>query len=187
MPRPARSAADLRQVSNFAHAFNEDGHTFIPRSAAALLSTPHTASVRRRTTRTEVTQQKLKPADYTTQVARPRTFAHYVMNLPSTAIDFLPDYIGLYAGHEELFAPHTQTKLPMVHCYCFGPKYDEGDDDGVRAKQAVCEEVSSRIGFELKLDSPDTEIWDVRDVAPNKRQYCASFRLPPEVAFRKMG
>ena len=29
----------------------------------------------------------------------------------------------------------------------------------------------------------ETEVWDVRDVAPNKRQYCASFRIPRSVAF----
>lgn len=173
------------QVTGFAHAFREDGHTFIPRSAAALLHTRYTASIQRKLTRTEITENKLKPADYTTHIAQPRTFAHYVMNLPSTAIDFLPDYIGLYAGHEALFVPNTSVRLPMIHCYCFGPKYDEGDDDGVKARQAVCEEVSRRIGSQITLETTDTEIWDVRDVAPNKRQFCASFRLPPDVAFRK--
>jgi len=107
------------------------------------------------------------------------------MNLPSTAPDFLPDFAGLYSGHEELFTPHTETKLPMIHCYCFGPKDEEGDPQGVVARKYVCELISNKLGAEVKLEDPDTNIWDVRDVAPNKRQFCASFRLPAEVVFRK--
>ena len=33
----------------------------------------------------------------------------------------------------------------------------------------------------------DVEIWNVRDVAPKKTMFCASFRLPREVAFREVG
>jgi tRNA (guanine37-N1)-methyltransferase len=76
--------------------------------------------------------------------------------------------------------------LPIVHCYCFGPKNDLNDDPESKvAKQIICKELSEKIGFEITPETKDVEIFDVRDVAPKKRQYCASFRLPAEVAFRK--
>jgi len=111
------------------------------------------------------------------------------MNLPSTAIDFIPDFIGLYADHESLFAPHTTTKLPMVHCYCFAPKAEDDDPEGVKPREEICRELSQKLAYEVKMDDAEMEIGirNVRDVAPKKRQYCASFRLPREVAFRKRG
>lgn len=33
------------------------------------------------------------------------------------------------------------------------------------------------------LDSSSIEFYSVRDVAPNKQMYCASFRVPKEIAF----
>lgn len=126
------------------------------------------------------------PPQTTHRTPQPKTFSHYVMNLPSTATDFLPAFTGLYAGHESLFAPHTPTPLPLIHCYCFGPKDEEGDPEGLAARAYVCALVSGKLGAEVQLEHADTRIWDVRDVAPKKRQFCASFRLPGEVAFRRV-
>lgn len=105
------------------------------------------------------------------------------MNLPSTAIDFLPDFVGIYAGHEDLFEKgQGENRLPMIHCYCFGAKAETKDED-IKVQQDVCERISAKLGCAVLLDDADTTIWDVRDVAPKKRQFCASFRLPPEAAF----
>ena len=116
---------------------------------------------------------------------RPRTFAHYVLNLPASALTFLPSFIGLYAGHEDYFGPFTATKLPLIHAYCFNTKSDDNEE----AEIGICEEISQQLGFNMSPGHVEREgkvsIWDVRDVAPKKRMFCASFRLPAEVAFRE--
>ena len=113
-------------------------------------------------------------------MVQPKTFHHYVMNLPASAITFLDAFIGLYKGHEDLFSPHTSTQLPMIHVYCFSTKSDDNKAERVK----ICNEISGCIGFAIQPNDEELEIWDVRDVAPQKRMFCASFRLPPEVAFR---
>ena len=113
-------------------------------------------------------------------IRQPKTFHHYVMNLPATATTFLPAFIGLYKGHEHLFSPNTGVKLPLIHVYCFSTK----SDDNRREKMKICNEISEQIGYTINPEDEDVEIWDVRDVAPQKRMFCATFRLPAEVAYR---
>ena len=102
------------------------------------------------------------------------------MNLPASAITFLPNFIGLYHGLEKLFIPHTDTKLPMIHVHCFSTK----SDDNKAEEEKICKEISEHLGCEMKPGDEEVTIWDVRDVAPQKRMFCASFRLPESVAFR---
>ena len=101
------------------------------------------------------------------------------MNLPATATTFLDAFIGLYQSQEKLFTPYTDTKLPMIHVYCFSSKGDQNE-----AEIRICKEISQRIKYEITPLDEELVIWDVRDVAPEKRMFCASFRLLPEVAFR---
>ena len=128
-----------------------------------------------------------KPASPVKPIATltsPKTFNHYILNLPASAITFLPFFIGLYAGREELFQPNTDAKMPILHVHCFSTKSDDNREEEIK----ICKEVSKQIGYEMKPGAIETEggvqVWDVRDVAPLKRMFCASFRLPGEVAFR---
>ena len=102
------------------------------------------------------------------------------MNLPATATTFLDAFVGLYHGYEGLFTPNTSIKLPMIHVHCFSTKSDDNKEEKIK----ICKEITERIGHEITPETPEVEIWDVRDVAPQKRMFCASFRLPPSVAFR---
>ncbi len=113
----------------------------------------------------------------------PMTFAHFVMNLPASAVSFLPHFRGVYGGLEALFAPHTATRLPMVHVYCFMPDAE----DGAQMKGQMCRRVSEQLQCEITPRTAETTIWDVRDVSRRKSMYCVSFRLPAEVAFASAG
>ena len=103
-----------------------------------------------------------------------KTFDHFVMNLPATAIEFLDAFRGLFQGREaQITEPKTQ--LPMIHCHCFS-KSEKPEDD-------VRERVEKVMGGHLELDS--VKLHWVRKVAPNKDMYCISFRLPAEIAFAR--
>lgn len=113
----------------------------------------------------------------------PSIFSHYVLNLPASAITFLSAFIGVYAGCSHHFEPFESRKLPLVHVHCFSSK----TDDTKAVEEMICKRISEQIGFTMKPGDPEiegeVEIWDVRDIAPSKRMFCASFRLPKEVAF----
>lgn len=103
------------------------------------------------------------------------------MNLPASAITFLDCFRGLYAGHEDLFAA-GERQLPLVHVHCFALK----SDDEVPLLD-IAARISKELGVEMRPGDAEREgevaIHDVRDVAPAKRMFCATFRLPAEVAF----
>jgi tRNA (guanine37-N1)-methyltransferase len=109
----------------------------------------------------------------------PRSFQHYVMNLPASAVEFLDAFRGTYTGKSREFAPHSETELPMIHVYCFSEQRETEEED----KEVVCELVSKHLGHKIFPDTPDTEIHLVRRVSPRKKMFFVSFRIPPEVAF----
>ena len=131
----------------------------------------------RRSSLSQVT--KLRRTDSVRKIARPKIFQHYVMNLPATAISFLDAFIGLYKGQERLFTPHTDAQRPMVHVHCFAAKNKDAEPEA-----EICRRISNVLDHEVRLDGEDVHIEEVRNVAPSKQMYCASFRLPGEVLFR---
>lgn len=115
----------------------------------------------------------------------PKFFSHYVLNLPASAITFLSAFVGVYAGCLHHFEPFETRKLPLVHVHCFSSK----TDDTKAVEEMICKRITEQIGFQMKPGDPEiegeVEIWDVRDIAPSKRMFCASFRLPKELAFKE--
>ncbi|KAL8697802.1 MAG: hypothetical protein Q9201_006919 [Fulgogasparrea decipioides] len=172
--------ANRNKVSQFVNPFCEDGHSFIRTSASRLLNSDRQATLQPKVSRSARNQSQRSLGE---TFKEPKIFSHYILNLPATAITFLPSFIGLYAGHEHLFHPHTGAKLPMIHVYCFSTKSDDNKAEELK----ICKEISEQLGYEIgKPGDEKMEIRDVRDVAPQKRMFCASFRLPMEVAFRKV-
>ncbi|KAJ5555279.1 tRNA transferase Trm5/Tyw2 [Penicillium sp. DV-2018c] len=187
-----QDAVVRNRVQDFVTPFNQDGRDFIRFSAKALLNEePLTVSVGVSNEKRRKLQSSKKPLPEPKKYTRPTIVGHYVMNLPAIAIEFLDAFPGLYAGREELFAPETGQKLPMIHVYCFsGNSEDEVDDH-----KDICERISGRLGYTITVDDcvggkgdQDVElaIYNVRLVSPKKQYFCASFRLPREVAFRKV-
>ena len=116
------------------------------------------------------------------QVPVPATVSHFVMNLPASALEFLHNYKSLYYGQEHLFTPNTLAELPIIHVHCFAIKCD---DD--QATLEIRDAIEKQLGIRLNPGKMETEgemfIHHVRDVAPAKSMYCASFRLPRSIAF----
>ena len=174
----------MRQVSQFVKPYNQDGDKFIHDSATELMTTDTQVDISPRRSRSEKSNLLSGTVAPRVHLTCPKTFNHYVLNLPASAITFLPAFMGLYRGHTKLFIPHTSIKLPMIHVYCFNTKSEDNMEEEIK----ICNEISKQLVHEMKPGNPENagevEIWDVRDVAPLKRMFRASFRLPKEVAFR---
>ncbi|KAJ6112146.1 tRNA (guanine(37)-N1)-methyltransferase [Penicillium sp. IBT 18751x] len=192
-----QDAIQRNRVQDFVTPFNMDGREFIRYSAKALLEAePVTVTIegkkrREKRRKTEEKPEEEKPSPPPQVYTRPSIVDHYVMNLPATAIEFLDAFQGLYTGKEALFAPHTSQLLPMVHVYCFSGHSENEVDDHID----VCQRISERIGYTITHEDRvggtgnatiELDIYNVRLVSPNKQMFCASFRLPAEVAFRKV-
>ncbi|KAI8966005.1 Met-10+ like-protein-domain-containing protein [Daldinia sp. FL1419] len=179
------------KVHRYVRPFNQDGRTFIKEAADLVyaastkgeyaMSGPN-GKVRRSQHPNSNTADNSSPKPKRKPRLIPPTISHFVMNLPASAITFLSHFRGLYASREELFVPHTSTKLPLVHVYCFAAKADDNTP-----LIDICERISAEIGVEMKLgeaeNAREVSVLETRNVAPNKRMFCASFRVPPEVAF----
>ncbi|RMZ13880.1 hypothetical protein D0860_02337 [Hortaea werneckii] len=175
-------AVRRNKVSQFVRPSNEDGRTFIRTATAQLAETEHQVDITSKPNRKDGPGAKPQVLKTLTQ---PKTFQHFVLNLPASALTFLPSFVGLYPPSVRKLLPQD-FNLPLVHVYCFSTKSDDNVEEGVK----ICAEISGHLGFDMKPGKIDAdgegavEVWDVRDVAPKKRMFCASFRLPQEVAFR---
>lgn len=94
-------------------------------------------------------------------------FTQVIMNLPASALEFLDVFRGLY--HEE---SRRVLPLPTINCHCFTRAEDYRTD--------VIQRAEGFLGG--KLEEP-IEVHDIRDVAPNKRMMCISFKLPAAIAY----
>ncbi|KAH9838169.1 tRNA (guanine) methyltransferase Trm5 like protein [Teratosphaeria destructans] len=171
-------AIKRNKVSKYVRPSNKDGRIFIRTATAELAKTEHNVHIMSK-------PSKKGPAaepQLLRTVTQPKTFSHFVMNLPATAITFLPSFIGLYTPAVRQNLPPNYP-LPVIHVYCFSTK----SDDNVFESQKISDVIGKLLHCEMKpgeIKDGGVAIYDVRDVAPKKRMFCASFRLPRSVAER---
>ena len=174
------------KVSEFVTSSCEDGRSFIRRSTQHLAASPRRVELisKQQVSRSNPPKRTQTRAETILTVEEPTHFSHYVMNLPATAVEFLDAFKGIYEGRESGFTPHTGTKLPLLHVYLFQAKKDTEEDE----TQEIMERISKHLGVPVEgSDSTlELELFYVRLVAPKKKMYCASFRLPASVAFNSI-
>jgi tRNA (guanine37-N1)-methyltransferase len=165
------------KVSEKVTAYNLCGRVFVRQLAAEFASVqPSHAGEGPCTTLARRKAQGLGPFD------------RIIMNLPASAPEFTDAFVGLArVGLDSTSDSGTdgeghwaEEHLPWVHCYCFARGADA----------AACHtEVAERLDVAmhglsgLAVHPERLALHDVRDVAPGKRMYCATFQLPREVAF----
>ncbi|OJD21854.1 tRNA (guanine(37)-N1)-methyltransferase [Blastomyces percursus] len=183
-----KRGATKNKVREFVKPHNMNGRDFIRFASEKLYhqsprTVVHRVKIPKAERATSPIRQRNPQMFQTEYLTCPRTFDHYVMNLPATAIEFLDAFRGVYAGMQELFQPYTDRRLPLVHVYCFSTN---SEDEAVERKD-ICERISKRLGFPItpEDEGQELEIRSVRLVSPTKKMFCATFRLPAEVALTK--
>lgn len=178
-------AVKRNRTADYVKPFNTDGRAFIREAAAQLLDDEHKVEIMKKTSRKDPNPQP----QVERALVQPKTFQHFVLNLPASALMFLSSFVGLYTPDMRSKLP-ANAAMPFVHVYCFSTKDEQDPAEQQDAAAKICAEISSQLGHEMKPGSVDqggVEIYDVRDVAPKKRMFCASFRLPERVAFASRG
>lgn len=96
-------------------------------------------------------------------------FHHVFMNLPASSVEFLDVFKHLF--------PIDWEELPIIHCYTF-EFFNDDPNEGAQRAQA---NIETLLGSKIE----PIEIYDVRDVSPNKHMYCVSFSLPKEIGINR--
>lgn len=182
-----QDAIKRNKVDAFVTASCEDGRVFIRRATKQLAMDPRSVTLPSKIkiprSASDAEKEALKKAaeQSTKTLDEPCAFSHYVMNLPASAIEFLDAFRGTYQGREAEFKPHTTNKLPLIHLYLFQAKYEDEEQE----LDEICQRISTHLGSPVTRDDPELEmsIRYVRLVAPKKKMFCASFRIPAAVAF----
>ena len=152
------------KVNDRLYSYNLDGKDFIRTSLAFLNESKSLIEE-------NLNKKNSKAKKARIQLKDDMLFDHYVLNLPTTALDFCIAFKHIWP---------LNCKLPMIHVYCFFKSKDQ---------QQANSELVCRLNEALERPKDATfeelSIVDVRNVAPHKNMYCLSFRLPSDVGYNK--
>lgn len=122
-------------MSDFARSNCEDGRDFIRNAVVQVLENPFPAYGGPRLSRMQERQQKrqrgkqcasnTEASDAPSPLLRNK-IAHFVMNLPDSALEFLGAFRGILTPQCEAKGrlDGVYSTMPMVHCYCFTRELD---------------------------------------------------------------
>lgn len=172
------------KVAKYVYPFNENGINFIKDSPKLLLDFHKKTPVFER-----VIQKGNSKKQKRENIKTPSFFSQYIMNLPDSAITFVPHYISLFS---RAFPDYSKDeiknmdgyKLPIINVHHF-EKYKEEEIVGDISKELerrMRDQIAKYLDFDIDINSINFHV--VRQVAPCKPMYCISFTLPEEVAFR---
>ncbi|KAI9448845.1 Met-10+ like-protein-domain-containing protein [Russula earlei] len=176
------------KVSDRVRASCEDGREFIRHAATRLAADPMPGFLGPSLSQSQ--RRVLSQQQYPTSQPPPRQrIAHFVMNLPDSAITFLDAFRGILASSSSSSSPSSKSAIdlavlydvmPMVHCHCF-----TRESEREAAERDILHRVEQRLGCVLSAEN-EVGLHLVRSVAPNKEMYCISFRLPHATAFEEL-
>ncbi|KAI0033995.1 Met-10+ like-protein-domain-containing protein [Vararia minispora EC-137] len=179
------------KVTDLVRPSCEDGRDFIRNVVWEVLDSPLAPYTPRLSRSEERARKKAKlantpypeeEADTSSRSVPRNRIAHFVMNLPDSAITFLDAFRGILKhprGCDSVAAAAAvaYAEMPMVHCHCFTREMVQES-----AERDIRQRVGEQLGRALGADD-EVSLHLVRSVAPNKDMYCISFRLPRDVAF----
>lgn len=119
-------------LENRIRTFCEDGGTFIRRVTKEAWDNPFPdLGEVKSATRQRRELRKVAPIEAALRQGS-RRISHFIMNLPDTAISFLPSFQNLFSDLKA--APdflEVYNEMPFVHCYCFTREleYDKAEID----------------------------------------------------------
>lgn len=171
------------KVEKYVQPFNVDGVDFIkdsPKILRDFIEKTPINSVSKGNNNTK--KQKIA-------IQQPTFFSQYIMNLPDSAITFVPHYVSLFSrAFPDLSKDQIKAmkgfKLPIINVHHF-EKYKEEEITGDISKELerrMRDKIAGYLDFDIDINSMNFHV--VRQVAPCKPMYCISFTLPEKVAFR---
>jgi len=176
------------KVADRVRASCEDGREFIRQAAIRVAADPlpgYSGPPLSQSQRRAQSRQQSLGLFPPLQLPPRKRIAHFVMNLPDSAITFLDAFRGILApssssSQADIDLAATYDVMPMVHCHCFTRELERE-----AAERDIRHRVEQKLGCAFSAED-EVNVHLVRSVAPNKEMYCISFRLPRATAFGEL-